>query len=115
MSAEVYKMICEQPKYTIEQLNSKLKKELSGELVSCIVRKSNDCIVSMCNFEKYFFRNGDMAALAIMITEVQGVQSVDIVGYGGGRGLLNFSLGANSDFAYDAMKYFTKLGFKKQS
>ena len=61
--------------------------------------------------EKFFFRNGSYASLNVMLTEFDGVQTADIVGSGGGEGLFNISLFANSDFAESAEKILQNCGF----
>ena len=69
----------------------------------------NQAILLSC--EKYFFRNGSYASLNVMLTEFDGVQTADIVGSGGGEGLFNISLFANSDFAESAEKILQNCGF----
>ena len=49
--------------------------------------------------EKYYLRNGSYAALTVILENVSGGSKASIVGYGGGEGIFNFSLGANLDFA----------------
>ena len=61
--------------------------------------------------EKYFFRNGNYASLNVMLTEFDGVQRADIVGSGGGSGLMNFSWWANDELAEDAQKALEAMGF----
>ena len=69
----------------------------------------NQAILLSC--EKFFFRNGSYASLNVMLTEFDGVQTADIVGSGGGEGLFNISLFANSDFAGSAEKVLQSYGF----
>ena len=69
----------------------------------------NQAVLLSC--EKYFFRNGSYASLNVMLTEFDGVQTADIVGSGGGEGLFNISLFANSDFAGGAEKVLQGYGF----
>jgi len=67
------------------------------------------CLLS---FEKYYFRNGSYASLSMMFVEVDGVQTVDCIGSGGGEGLFNISWGANRNFAKLGYEELKKLGFE---
>ncbi|MBQ6686763.1 MAG: hypothetical protein IJM99_11720 [Firmicutes bacterium] len=64
-------------------------------------------------FEKYYFRNGSYASLSMMFVEVDGVQTVDCIGSGGGEGLFNISWGANRNFAKLGYEELKKLGFEE--
>ena len=62
--------------------------------------------------EKYFFRNSSYAALTVILENVSGGSKASVVGYGGGEGLFNISLGANLDFADMAAEVLvTEFGF----
>lgn len=50
-----------------------------------------------------------------MLTDDGDVQTADIVGYGGGEGLGNFSWGANRSFAEMAEGVLRKQGFQTYS
>lgn len=69
--------------------------------------------VALLCFEKLFYRNGSYASLTVMLTDDGETQTADIIGYGGGEGLLNFSLGANRDFAAMAEEILKKQGFQR--
>lgn len=53
-------------------------------------------------FERYYMRNGSYANLTVQLTDDGTVQNAVLVGSGGGEGILNFSWGANSNFAEKA-------------
>lgn len=86
----------------------------SAELVAESCREGGNSTAIMLNFEKYYFRNGSYAALAVLLTEADGRQTADIVGSGGGGGLLNISWGANAEFADDAAALLARNGFSEQ-
>lgn len=54
-----------------------------------------------------------IATLTIMLTETGNEQTADIIGSGGGEGILNFSLGANASFASMAFDILQQCGFKE--
>lgn len=76
-------------------------------------RETGDAKACLLAFERYYFRNGSYASLSMMFLEANGVQTVDCVGSGGGEGLLNFSWGANRNFARMGYDELVKLGFEE--
>lgn len=98
-------------KIDIIDISKLVKSKLNAELVYENWRYSNDVrIIFMC-FEKYYFRNNSFAGLSLLITESNLVQTVDIVGFGGGEGLFNLSWGANSEFKESVINIFKEKGF----
>ncbi len=98
----------------IRRLAALLKNEIDAELISENWRGLDGFNVVLLSFERYFFRNGSYASLAVMLTEYGDVQTADIVGSGGGEGLFNISWGANSDFAEMASDLLEKNGFREE-
>lgn len=98
---------------TIQHLSNLLKNDTDAELVSESLRTSDSMSVVLLTFEKYYFRNGSYASLTVMLTESRDFQTADIIGSGGGEGLFNFSLGANSDFAETTADILEQNGFKR--
>ena len=94
-----------------QQLKQNLRR---GELTGESRRNGSEGGAMMLNFEKYYFRNGSYAALSVMLTDLGVVQTADIVGSGGGEGIFNISLGANSEFAQDAAAILWKIGFRQE-
>ncbi|NLY09430.1 MAG: hypothetical protein GXZ11_05975 [Tissierellia bacterium] len=88
-----------------------MKKSTSCEIISDIRRESNGFKVYLLAFEKYYLRIGGMVSLITMLTEDESSQSADIIGTGGGSGLLNISYGANEDFAGKAVNILKECGF----
>lgn len=83
----------------------------SAEIICFTSRGAADSQAILISGEKFFFRNGSYASLSVMLTEFDGVQTADIVGSGGGEGLFNISLFANSDFADKARQILQSCGF----
>ncbi len=85
---------------------------LDAEVLCEHWREIGDMKACLLAFEKYYFRNGSYASLSMMFVEVDGVQTVDCIGSGGGEGLLNLSWGANRNFAKMGYEELLKLGFE---
>jgi len=62
-------------------------------------------------FERFYFRNGSYASLSVMLTENGEEQTADVVGSGGGEGIFNIGLGANTNFAEMAADVLRRNGF----
>ena len=80
------------------EISSLIKSNLSADLVYQNWRYINDVrIICLC-FEKYYFRNNNYTGLSLLITESNLIQTIDVLGFGGGAGPFNLSWGADSDF-----------------
>lgn len=88
-----------------------LRQSLDGACISEIWRELGDATAVLLSYEKYFFRNGSYTGLTILLTESTSTQHADIIGFGGGEGLLNISWGSNSEYADDAAHILQSLGF----
>ncbi len=97
----------------IKSLVSALKRDLDADLITESCRAFSGAYAVLLCFEKYYFRNNSYAGLTIMLTEEQENQTADIIGFGGGNGLFNFSLGANSNFADTAKSILENYGFQE--
>ena len=97
----------------LQKIANQLWKDLPdmAELIGIRTHGSPGSQAILLSCERYFFRNGSYASLNVMLTEFDGVQTADIVGSGGGEGLFNISLFANSDFAGSAEKVLQGYGF----
>lgn len=111
MKKAMIQMICNNASVGILELAEILKAEIQGGLVYENCRDLNSAIVVLMNFERYYFRSGNCAGLTVMLTEKEGTQTADIIGFSGGEGLMNFSWGANSSFANIAAKILQKYDF----
>ena len=64
-------------------------------------------------FEKHFIRNNSRASLTVLINRDSDELIVDVIGSGGGTGLIfNFSWGANTDFAHKVSEILNSKGFQ---
>lgn len=88
--AEVSKSILDDFKGDVAELSLEQMSEVNGVKVLLLI------------LERYYMRNGSMA-----------VSTVQIIGTGGGEGLMNISLGSNQDFARRVAKVLAKLGFEE--
>jgi len=94
------------------EISSLIKSKLNADLVYENWRYINDVrIINLC-FEKYYFRNNSYAGLSLLITESNLIQTIDVVGFGGGGGPFNLSWGANDDFLLSIVNLLTEKGFK---
>ncbi len=97
---------------TLEVLQDKLcNMGNSAEFTAEAHRDSKDTQIAMLTFEKYYMRNGSYAALTVLLTQSGSVQTADIIGFGGGGGMLNLSFGANKAFANEAKEILLDNGF----
>ncbi|MHB8097159.1 MAG: DUF6054 family protein [Erysipelotrichaceae bacterium] len=94
------------------EISSLIKSKLNADLVYENWRYINDVrIICLC-FEKYYFRNNSYAGLSLLITESNLIQTIDVVGFGGGGGPFNLSWGANEDFLQNVINLLDEKGFK---
>lgn len=96
----------------IGDLADLIRREIGADLISESRKEYCDGAVILLCFEKFYFRTGSYASLTVMLTEDNVQQTADIIGFGGGSGLLNFSYGSNSDFARSAQKILSAHGFQ---
>ena len=65
-------------------------------------------------YEKYFMRVESYVSLSILFTKTDLRSSAELVSSGGGGGLLNFSWGAENDFAADCAEALEAIGFCRE-
>ncbi len=92
-----------------DKIVGSLLAESESELVK-IVPVGKDVVV-VC-LEKYYARNGSYASLTVILENVEGGNLATVIGYGGGEGIFNDSLGANSKFADKAAEILGSYGYK---
>ncbi len=97
----------------IQDLSNKVKSNINADLVYDNWRYTNDVTIIFMCFEKYYFRNNSAAGLSLLITESNLVQTIDVVGFGGGEGLFNLSWGTNSDFLESVVGLLKEHGFRE--
>lgn len=110
--AEIIKMCCYTKSESLSELADKIINNLSSEIV-CNERKMNDSVILLC-FETYYFRCSSYVGLSILLTEETSAYSALIVGFSGGSGLLNISMGANKSIARKASAALKECGFIMQ-
>ena len=93
-------------------LTQKLEAGSAGcELVSRVSREYGPVQTVLLVFQKYYWRNNSQASLTLLLTGDGGTVTVDLIGSGGGVGLLGLSLGAESDFVEDVEELLSEQGF----
>lgn len=95
-------------------LTQKLEAGSAGcELVSRVSREYGPVQTVLLVFQKYYWRNNGQASLTLLFTGSGsgGTVTVDLIGSGGGVGLLGLSLGAESDFVEDVEELLSEQGF----
>ena len=92
-------------------LNEIIGEELKAEFLHKKDVETGTGTVILLAFEKMYFRVESYVSLTIMLTEDRLVQTADIIGSGGGRGMFNFDWGANASFANKAADILKKYGF----
>ena len=102
----------------LEELADKVTRDLEGAFVAPELAYSELVDVKgvqilLMIWERFYMRNGSMTAVTVQVTDDGEKQEATIAGTGGGEGLLNISLGANSDFASKVADSLGKCGFAK--
>ena len=112
MSNRIIQMKSDKREKSVADLAYLLRDEINADMIFGKPCQIGGGDVALLCFERMYFRNGSYASLTVMLTDDGTVQTADIVGYGGGEGVLNFSLGANRDFAAMAEEILRKQGFQ---
>lgn len=112
MVSENVKMMNKNCTVSIMELARVLKREIDAELVGEISRTFQSAVVVLLSFERYYFRIGGYATLTMMLVEQDAIQSVDMIGSGGGQGVTNISWGSNKSIVNKAIKELEKYGFE---
>lgn len=82
--------------------------ECEAELVKIVPIGKDATVICL---EKYYLRNGSYASLTVVLDNQEDGNRATVVGYGGGEGIFNDSLGANSRFADKASEILKSYGF----
>lgn len=109
--AKTVKLQCNEKRMPLSEVADAVSLGVATAKVVCRTQQIDGNAILLC-FEKYFFRNNGFASLTVMLTEDENRQDATIVGFGGGSGILNFSYGANDEFAEDASGALKKCGFE---
>lgn len=100
---------------SLAELQDKLLKEFGdmGSISYNHIEENENVEVLLLVCEKYYFRNGSMAALTLQCINDHKEQKAILVGTGGGSGIANISWGANANFANKAKEILNKYGFSE--
>ena len=107
--AEVRKLRCIPRTRSLGEIAGIIKANIGSENV-CETPMLGGKAVLLC-FEQYYFRCSNYVSLSIMLTENEECQEAVVVGFGGGGGLFNVSLGANKSIAANAVNCLAQIGF----
>ena len=97
---------------TVAEITAILKEKIpecgfTCELVDSVSRAGVELLI----FEKHYYRAGNALSLTVMVTSSDGFVIVDSIGAGAKAGLLDFTWGAEEDFAFEANNVLAPLGF----
>ncbi len=98
-------------KYSIDSLVALLDSKLSGELVTRIDKTIASSNITLLVYEKYYMRVSSYVSLTILIVENETVQTIELIGSGGGNGVFGIDWGANEAFAESAKLILGEKGF----
>jgi flavodoxin len=84
---------------------------MSCQLVDSSKRDHNILLI----FEKYYMRAKNRASLSVMLTKTDSYIYADIIGSGGGQGVIfSFSWGAEGDFVDSAKSIMLQMEFEEE-
>ncbi len=98
-------------KDSIDSLVNVLDANLSASLVTRIDKTIGDSNIVLAVFEKFYFRVGSFVSLTVLMSENDFNQKVELIGSGGGAGLIGIDWGANQSFATAAKDILIENGF----
>ena len=110
MAGTSIQMIAEK-KISLREINRKIRNISGAEQVSNFTQRINDVEILTLVFEKYYLRTGSFTSVTIVLTEYGEEQTACVVSSGGGEGLVNFSMGANRNFAKACVQELEACGF----
>ena len=96
----------------IAEAAKRLASELDAEFVNRSEHHSGEMDCILLSFERLFpWRGSGYTALTVLLTQTGEQSTADIIGMGGGEGLLNISFGANRKLATMAAEVLERAGF----
>lgn len=111
MSCEIIKMYGSNLR-TTDYTVAFLKDNIKGNLLYESWKGEGESCLAFLKFEKLYMRNNNYVELSILFTEVNGVQTAEIIGCCGGSGFFNINMGTNSSFAHEASKILYACGYE---
>lgn len=98
-------------KVSLQEIHRKIRNISGAEQVSNSLQRINDVEILTLVFEKYYLRTGSFTSVTIVLTEYGEEQTACVVSSGGGEGMVNFSMGANRNFAKACVQELETCGF----
>lgn len=96
---------------TLQEIHEKIHYIEGAEQISKSAQTINGVTIWTLVYEKFYFRVASFASLTIVLTEHGQEQTACIVAAGGGGGLVNYSYGANRNFAKACVQVLEACGF----
>ena len=96
---------------TLQEIHEKIHYIEGAEQISKSVQTINDVTIWTLVYEKFYFRVGSYTSLTVVLTEHGQKQTACIVAAGGGEGVVNYSYGANRNFAKSCVQALELCGF----
>lgn len=97
--------------HSLQEIHQKIHLIVGAEQVAKLEYRIGEGSAWLLVYEKYFFRVGGYASLTVLLAEKEETQTADLVSSGGGEGIMNHSMGANSRFAGECVRVLEELGF----
>lgn len=96
---------------TLQEIHEKIHYIEGAEQISKSAQTINDVTIWTLVYEKFYFRVGSYTSVTVVLTEHERKQTACIVAAGGGEGVVNYSYGANRNFAKACVQVLESCGF----
>ena len=96
---------------TMRQAHEAIHAIRGMEQVSAVTQQFSGETVLLLVYEKYYMRVGSFATLVVLLTQRGEALEAEIIASGGGRGIGNFSYGANERLAKECVEALEAVGF----
>jgi hypothetical protein len=96
---------------TLQEIHEKIHYIEGAEQISKSAQAINGVTIWTLVYEKFYFRVGSYTSVTIVLTEHGQEQTACVVAAGGGEGVVNYSYGANRNFAKACVQMLETCGF----
>lgn len=96
---------------TLQEIHEKIHNIEGSEQISKSAQTINDVTIWTLVYEKFYFRVGSYTSVTVVLTEHRQEQTACIIAAGGGEGVVNYSYGANRNFAKSCVQVLEACGF----
>ena len=96
---------------TLQEIHKKIHYIEGAEQISKSAQIINDVTIWTLVYEKFYFRVGSYTSVTVVLTEHEQKQTACIVAAGGGECVVNYSYGANRNFAKSCVQVLESCGF----